>query len=52
MITDKLLDEMPFRDVTKFMILDNEQNTADNYMYNMSTNYDCLVELDPDHNIL
>ena len=22
------------------------------YMYNMSTNNDCLVELDPDHNIL
>ena len=30
------------------MILDN----ADNYMYNMSTNNDCLVKLDPDHNIL
>ena len=43
---------MPFRDVTEFMILDNEQNNADNYMYNMSTNNDCLVKLDPDHNIL
>ena len=34
------------------MILDNEQNNADNYKYNMSTNNDCLVELDPDHNTL
>ena len=30
MITDKLLDEMPFRDVTEIMILDNEQNNANN----------------------
>ena len=52
MITDKLLDEMPFRDVTEFIILDNEQNNADKYMYNMSTNNDCLVDLDPEHNIL
>ena len=52
MITDKFLDEMPFRDVTEIMILDNEQNNANNYMYNMSTNNDCLVALDPDHNIL
>ena len=52
MITDKLLDEMPFRDVTEIMTLDNEQNNADNYMYTMSTNNDCLVKLDPDHNIL
>ena len=27
-------------------------NNVDNYMYNMSTNNDCLVELDLDHNIL
>ena len=52
MITNKLLDEMPFRDVTEFMILDNEQNSADKYMYNMSTNNDCLVEFDPYHNLL
>ena len=52
MITDKLLDKMPFRDVTEFMILDNEQNKAYNYMYNMFTKNDCLVELDSDHNIL
>ena len=52
MITDKLLDEMPFRDVTEIMILDNKQNNAANYMYNMSTNNDCLVKLDLDHNIL
>ena len=51
MITDKLLDEMPFRDVTEFMIIDNEQNNAGNYMYNMSTNNDCLVEFDPDQNM-
>ena len=43
---------MPFRNVTEFMILDNEQNNADNYMYNMSTSNYCLLELDPDHNIL
>ena len=48
MITDNLLDEMPFRDVTEIMIFDNEHNNADT----MSTNNDCLVELDPDHNIL
>ena len=39
---------MLFMDVTEFMILDNEQYNADHYMYNN----DCLVELDPDHNIL
>ena len=43
---------MPFSDIVGIEILDNnERNNADNYVYNMSTNNDCLMELDPDHNI-
>ena len=51
MITDKFINEMPFRDVTEITTLDNEQNNEVNSMYNMSTNNDFLVEIDPDHNI-
>ena len=51
MITDKFLNEMPFRDVTEVTTLDNEHNNEVNSMYNMSTNNDLLVEIDPDHNI-
>ena len=51
MITDKFLNEMPFRDVTEITTLDNEHNNEVNSMYNMSTNNDLLVEIDPDHNI-
>ena len=50
MIMDKLLTEMPFRDVVEIATLDNERINAVNYMYNMSNNNDGLVKLDPDHN--
>ena len=44
MITDKVLTEMPFGDVARIEILDNnERNNADNDVYNMSTNNDCLM---------
>ena len=50
---DKFLTEIPFSDVEEIEILDNnERNNADNYVYNMSTNMDCVMELDPDHNTL
>ena len=53
MITDKFLTEMPFSDIAEIEILDdNERNNADNYVYNMTTNNDCLMELDADHNTL
>ena len=51
MITDKFLNEIPFRDVTEITTLDNEHNNEVNSKYNMSTNNDLLVEIDPDHNI-
>ena len=44
MITDKFLTEMPFIDIAGIEILDNnEQNNADNYVYNMTTNNDFLM---------
>ena len=53
MITDKFLTEMPFSDIAEIEILDdNERNNADNYVYNMTMNNDCLMELDADHNTL
>ena len=51
MITDKFLNEISFRDVTEITTLDNEQNNEFNSIYNMPTNNDLLVEIDPDHNI-
>ena len=51
MITDIiLLTEMPFRDVTEITTLDNEKHNRVKYMYNISSNNDFLVEIDPDHN--
>ena len=51
MITDRFLTEMPFSDIAEIEILDdNERNNADNYVYNMTTNNDCLMELDADQN--
>ena len=50
MITDKFLNEMPFRDITEITTLDNEHNNEHKHD-NMSTNNDLLVENDPDHNI-
>ena len=48
MITDKFLT-----DIAVMVILDdNERNNADNCVYNMTTNNDCLMELDADHNTL
>ena len=53
MITDKLHTEMPFSDVADIATLDNERGNTINFLNNnMSTNNDCLVELDPDHNTL
>ena len=44
---------MPFSDIAAIEILDdNEQNNADSYVYNMTTNNDCLMELDADLNTL
>ena len=52
MTTDKLLTEIPFRDV-EIATLDNELSNIVNYLNNhMSTNNDGLMELDPDHNTL
>ena len=51
MITDKFLNEMPSKNITKITTLDNEQNNEINSIYNMSTNNDLLVKIDPDHNI-
>ena len=51
MLTDTFLTEMPFSDIAGIEIVDdNERNNADNYVYNMTTNNDCLMELDADHN--
>ena len=53
MITDKFLTEMSFSDIAGIEILDdNERNNADNYVYNMTTNNDCLMELAADQNTL
>ena len=49
MITDTFLTEIPFSDITGIEI---SRNNANNYVYNMTTNNDCLVELDADHNTL
>ena len=51
MITDRFLTEMPFSDVAEIEILyNNERNNAYHYVYDMFTNNDCLMALDPDHN--
>ena len=44
---------MPFSDIVGIEILDdNERNNAAKYVYNMTTNNNCLMELDADHNTL
>ena len=44
---------MPFSDIAGIEILDNnERNNVDNYVYNMTTKNDCLMELDADQNTL